>query len=115
MLRAGAVGYVLKDEPPEEILAAVQAAMRGEAYFSPAVAARVAAWVRGERPGGLTEREWEVLGLMVEGMSNRGIACFLALSEHTVEKHVGRVLEKLGVKSRVEAVRWAVENGFAGR
>ncbi len=51
MLRAGAVGYVLKDEPPEEIPAAVRAAVRGEAYFSPAVAARVAAWVRYERPG----------------------------------------------------------------
>ncbi|MCS7178919.1 MAG: response regulator transcription factor [Anaerolineae bacterium] len=60
----------------------------------------------------MTEREWEVLRLMAEGRSNREIAGALSLSEHTVEKHVGRILEKLGAKSRAEAVRWAVEKGL---
>lgn len=112
MLRAGAVGYVLKDEPPEEILAAVRAAMRGEAYFSPAVAVKVAAWVRYERPGGLTEREWEVLELVVKGLSNREIAGRLKVTERTVEFHLSNVLRKLGVSSRVEAVVWAKERGI---
>ncbi|MBC7225614.1 MAG: response regulator transcription factor [Thermoflexales bacterium] len=114
MLEAGAVGYVLKDEPLEGILAAVRAAARGKAYFSPEVVAKVTAWAQGRRPGGLTEREWEVLRWMAEGKSNREIARALFVSEHTVEKHVGRILEKLGMKSRVEVVRWAVEKGFVG-
>lgn len=111
MLEAGAVGYVLKDEPLERILAAVRAAAQGRAYFSPDVAAQVAARARGERRGGLTEREWEVLRWMAEGRSNREIALVLSISEHTVEKHVGRILAKLGVRNRAEAVRWAVERG----
>lgn len=115
MLEAGAAGYVVKDEPLEGILMAVRAAAQGKAYFSPEVAAKVAAWARGERPGGLTEREWAVLRLIAKGKSNKEIACVLSISEHTVEKHVGRVLEKLRVKSRAEAVRWAVEKGFPER
>ncbi len=72
MLEAGAVGYVLKEEAPGVIVAAVRKAARGEGYFSPPVAAKIAAWARGKapRPGGLTEREVEVLRLVARGLSN---------------------------------------------
>jgi DNA-binding NarL/FixJ family response regulator len=111
MLEAGAVGYLLKDEAPETIVAAVRAAVRGEGYFSPAVAAKVAAWARGERPGGLTQREVEVLRLVAEGLSNKEIAQTLRVVVRTVEFHVGNILRKLGVASRVEAAVWAKEQG----
>ena len=110
MLEAGAVGYLLKDEAPETIVAAVRAAARGEGYFSPPVAAKVAAWARGERPGGLTEREVEVLRLVTEGLSNKEIAQALSVSVLTVGFHLGNILEKLGVASRVEAAVWARAN-----
>ena len=106
MLEAGAVGYLLKEEAPETIVAAVWAAARGEGYFSPLVAA----WTRGERPAGLTEWEVEVVRLVAEGMSNKEIAQALSVSVRTVGFHVGNILEKLGVASRVEAAVWAKEN-----
>ncbi len=112
MLEAGAVGYLLKDEAPETIVAAVRAAARGEGYFSPAVTAKVAAWVRGERPAGLTKREVEVVRLVAEGMSTKEIAQALSVSVRTVSFHVGNILEKLGVASRVEAAVWAKEIGI---
>ena len=111
MLEAGAVGYLLKDEAPETIVAAVRAAARGERYFSPAVAAKVAAWARRERPAGLTEREMEVVRLVAEGMSNKEIAHKLKVKKRTVEFHVGNILRKLSVASRVEAAVWAKEHG----
>jgi DNA-binding NarL/FixJ family response regulator len=106
MLEAGAVGYLLKEEAPETIVAAVWAAARGEGYFSPPVASKVAAWVRGERPGGLTEREMEVVRLVAEGMSNKEIAHKLKVKKRTVEFHMGNILGKLGVASQVEAAVW---------
>ena len=111
MLDAGAVGYLLKDEAPQAIVAAVRAAARGEGYFSPAVAAKVTAWSRGERPGGLTEREVEVLTLVAEGLPNKQIACKLQVAERTVNFHVSNILHKLGAASRVEATVWAKEQG----
>ena len=111
MLEAGAVGYLLKEEAPETIVAAVRAAARGEGYFSPPVAAKVAAWVRGERPAGLTEREMEVLRLVTEGLSNKEIAHKLKVKKRTVEFHVGNILRKLGIASQVEAAVWAKEHG----
>lgn len=111
MLEAGAVGYLLKDEAPGVIVAAVQAAARGEGYFSPKIAAKVAALARGERPGGLTEREVEVLRLVAEGLSNKEIAGQLQVTERTVGFHIGNILQKLGVASRVEAAVWAKEHG----
>ncbi len=107
MLRAGAVGYVLKDEPPEEIPAAVRAAVRGR---------RISArrWLRGWQPGcgtsgraSLTAREREVLRWIVEGQSNKQIAATLGIGEHTVEIHIGNLLGKLEVASRAEAIAWA--------
>jgi DNA-binding NarL/FixJ family response regulator len=113
MLDAGAVGYLLKDEAPGVIVAAVQAAARGEGYFSPAVATKVTAWARGEKPAGLTEREVEVLRLVAEGLSNKEIAHRLYVVERTVQFHVSNILQKLDAVSRVEAAIWAKEHGIA--
>ena len=112
MLDAGAVGYLLKEEAPEAIVAAVRAAARGEGYFSPGVAGKVEAWARGEPPGGLTEREFEVLRLLAEGLTNREIAQTLDIVERTVSFHVSNILEKLDVLSRVEAAMWAKDQGI---
>ncbi|MDY7041962.1 MAG: response regulator transcription factor [Chloroflexota bacterium] len=112
MMEAGAVGYLLKSEAPEAIVEAVQTAVRGEGYFSLPVAAKIAAWARGEWPGGLTEREMEVLRLMAEGLSNKEIAQKLQVTRRTVEFHVSNILKKLGAASRVEAAMWAKEQGM---
>jgi DNA-binding NarL/FixJ family response regulator len=111
MLEAGAVGYLLKEEAPGTILAAVRAAARGEGYFSPPVMAQVAAWARGELPAGLTERELEVLRLVAQGLTNKEIAQELKVKERTVGFHVGNILSKLDVASRVEAAVWAKDHG----
>ncbi|MDY7040067.1 MAG: response regulator transcription factor [Chloroflexota bacterium] len=75
------------------------------------MAAKIAAWARGELPAGLTKREIEVLRLMAEGLSNKEIARKLQVTRRTVEFHVGNILKKLGVTSRVEAAMWAREQG----
>ncbi len=112
LLNHGASGYLLKDEAPAAIVSAVQAAARGQGWFSPAVIAQVAGWARGERPqqAGLTEREREVLRLVARGKTNKEIGISLGVAERTVEFHVGNVLGKLGVASRVEAAVWAKEH-----
>lgn len=111
MLEAGAVGYLLKEEAPETIVEAVRAAVRGEAYYSQGVADRAAAWARGERPAGLTKRELEVLALIADGLSNKEIASALSVSVRTASFHVGNILQKLDVISRVEAAMWAKDHG----
>jgi len=114
MLEAGAVGYLIKDEAAGAIVQAVQAAARGEGWFSPAVAARADAWARGEwgQPADLTEREAEVLRLVARGKANKEIARALAVTERTVEFHISNLLAKLGVASRVEAAVWAKDRGL---
>jgi DNA-binding NarL/FixJ family response regulator len=112
MLDGRAVGYLLKEEAPEAIVAAVRAAARGEGYFSPGVAGKVEAWTRGEPPGGLTDREFDVLRLVAEGLTNRQIAQALDIAERTVGFHVSNVLE-LGVASRTEAVAWGWQHDVA--
>lgn len=112
MLEVGAVGYLLKDEAPQVIVAAVRVAAQGEGYFSPAVAGKMAAWARGEKPGGLTEREVQVLWLVVDGLTNKEIAYKLQVAERTVQFHVSNILHKLGAVSRVEAAVWAKEQGI---
>jgi len=111
MLEAGAVGYLLKEEAPQTIVAAVRTAAEGDGYFSPGVAGKVDAWARGEPSGGLTEREFDVLRLVAEGLTNRQIALRLEIKERTVGFHVSNILEKLGVASRVEAAVWAKDDG----
>lgn len=76
------------------------------------MAGKVEAWVRGEPPGGLTERELEVLRLLAEGLTNREIAQTLDIVERTVSFHVSNILEKLDVLSRVEAAMWAKDQGI---
>lgn len=113
MVDAGAAGYLLKDEAPGVIVAAVRAVAQGGGWFSPSVATQVAAWARGESagPGGLTAREWEVLRLVAAGKANKAVALALGVAERTVEFHVSNILAKLGVASRVEAAVWAKERG----
>ena len=114
MLEAGAVGYLLKDEAPETIVAAVRAAARGERLWTAEQFARAQRWREEveERWNALTEREREVLALVTAGKSNKEIAQTLSITVRTVEFHVGNVLGKLGLASRVEAVVWAKEHGL---
>lgn len=112
MLSAGAVGYLLKNEAPGRIVAAVQAAKRGEMLWTPEQAMRVDRWrteVAHVRES-LTDREREVLGLVAEGLSNKEIAQALTITVRTADFHVSNVLRKLGVISRVEAAVWAKEH-----
>jgi len=114
MLEAGAVGYLLKDEAPETIVAAVRAAARGERLWTAEQFARAQRWREEveERWNALTEREREVLALVTAGKSNKEIAQTLSITVRTVEFHVGNVLGKLGLTSRVEAAVWAKEHGL---
>ncbi len=109
MMAAGAVGYLLKNEAPGQIVAAVQAAMRGERLWTPAQVARVQRWqaeVARVRDS-LTEREREVLRLVADGLSNKEIAQALTITVRTTDFHVSNILRKLNVISRVEAAVWA--------
>jgi DNA-binding NarL/FixJ family response regulator len=119
-LRAGASGFMLKDAPPEELLAAIEVVARGDALIAPAVTrAVIEEFVRrspGERPPApaldeLTDREREVLELLARGMSNAEIADRLVVSAGTVKTHVAHVLAKLGLRDRVQAVILAYEAG----
>ncbi len=112
MLEAGAVGYLLKEEAPQTIVAAVRTAADGEGYFSPGVAGKVDAWARGEPPGGLTQREIDVLCLVAQGYTNARIAHELTIAERTVAFHVSNVLEKLDAESRIDAAMWAKDQGI---
>ncbi|MFE3446689.1 LuxR C-terminal-related transcriptional regulator [Nocardia sp. NPDC059180] len=109
-IEAGACGYILKDTPPTELLAAVRSAAAGESVLSPAVASRLMTRVR--RPDTtLSPREIEVLRLVADGRSNRDIARELFLSETTVKSHLVHIYGKLGVRSRTSAVARAREQG----
>jgi DNA-binding NarL/FixJ family response regulator len=121
-LRAGASGFMLKDAPPEEIAGAVRIVARGEALLAPAVTrAVIEEFARREPPpprraappalAELTPREREVLELLVHGLSNPEICDRLFISEATAKTHVARVLQKLAVRDRVQAVIWCYEHG----
>ena len=112
MMAAGAVGYLLKNEAPGQIVAAVQAAMRGETLWTPEQTTRVERW-RAEVAhvrDSLTEREREVLQLVADGLSNKEIAQALYITVRTADFHVSNILRKLSVISRVEAAVWAKEH-----
>ena len=118
-LGAGASGFVLKTSPPEELIAAVHAAARGDALLSPSVTRRVIGEVaRRNRPATnpgldrLTGREAETLRLLGQGLANAEIAAELTVSEATVKTHVSSVLSKLGLRDRVQAVVLAHEQGL---
>ncbi|MFF4099354.1 response regulator [Streptomyces sp. NPDC001903] len=121
-LRVGASGFLLKDTPPERLLAAIATVHAGEMLFSPRalrgiVAAYAAPVARDPHPGlaALTPREREVLGLVGAGLSNTDIAGRLFLSAATVKTHVHRCMSKLGVSSRAQAVVLAHESGLVAR
>lgn len=109
-IEAGAVGYILKDTPPSELLAAVQSAAEGESVLSPSVASKLMTRVR-KPDTTLSPREIEVLRLVADGLSNRDIGRRLFLSETTVKSHLVHIYAKLGVKSRTSAVARAREHG----
>jgi DNA-binding NarL/FixJ family response regulator len=121
-LRAGAVGYLLKDAPSEKLAEAIRVAARGETFLQPSVAAKVVAeFARltkktvGTRPSlsdPLSERELEILRLITQGASNREIAGTLFLAEGTVKNHVTNILGKLEVRDRTQAALKAKESGL---
>jgi len=120
-LRAGASGFMLKDAPPEEIAAAVRIVASGDALLAPAVTRSVVEEFA-RRPArtasppaalaDLTPREQDVLALLVRGLSNPEICNELVISEATAKTHVARILQKLGVRDRVQAVIFAYETGI---
>jgi DNA-binding NarL/FixJ family response regulator len=119
-LRAGASGFMLKDAPPEELLAAIEVVARGDALIAPAVTRSVIEEFARRSPGQaapapvldqLTARECEVLELLARGLSNAEIAERLVVSDGTVKTHVAHVLAKLRLRDRVQAVILAYEAG----
>ena len=120
-LRAGASGFLLKDAPPEELVAAVRVIADGNALLAPEVTKTIIEQFverppadprLAERVGELTPREAEVLRLLTRGMSNAELAETLVVSEATAKSHLARVLMKLGVRDRVQAVIAAYESGL---
>jgi DNA-binding NarL/FixJ family response regulator len=120
-LRAGASGFLLKDAPPEQLIGAIHTLAAGEALIAPAITKRlIEQFARTAPPPGssaaalaaLTPREVEVLALIARGLSNHEIAAEFVLSEATVKTHVKRVLAKLGLRDRVQAVVLAYESGL---
>jgi DNA-binding NarL/FixJ family response regulator len=118
-LSAGASGFVLKDDPPEQLIAAIRTVAAGDALLSPAVTRRVITQFTHARPrtpprelAELTTREREVFRLMADGLSNGEIAQALFISDTTVKTHVTRVLQKLNLRDRVQAVVLAYQTGL---
>lgn len=116
MIKAGANGYLLKDEDSNAISEAIRAIFAGETWLSRSVSGQLVSIVRGGKSAhsgkNLTAREKQVLKLLGEGSTNKEIAAALYTSEKTIEFHVSNILEKLGARSRVEAVVWGKEHGL---
>nr|WP_317453037.1 response regulator transcription factor [Streptomyces sp. CBMA29] len=112
-IEAGATGYLLKAERPEELFSAIRAAAQGRTALSPPVAGRVMAHMRSPGPQ-LTARERDILGQLARGLGNRDIARALFISEATVKTHLGRIYDKLGVDTRAGAVAAATERRLLG-
>jgi DNA-binding NarL/FixJ family response regulator len=120
-LRAGAHGYLLKDSAATELRGAIRAVRRGESYFSPAVAGKLSAVVRGDAAASaagalaqLTARERQVLVGVAQGHTNREIAQQLGISHRTVESHRESLMKKLGVRTVAGLTRLALEAGLVG-
>ncbi|MFI7243326.1 response regulator [Streptomyces qinglanensis] len=122
-LKAGASGFMLKDVPPGDLLAAIRAVRSGDAVVAPSTTRRLIDRFSSVLPASssepvaeelrrITDREREVLALIAQGLSNSEIAARLVLSEATVKTHVGRILAKLGLRDRVQAVVLAYETGL---
>jgi len=112
-VRAGAIGYLLKDTQADALCQAIKAAAAGQVQLTPKAAARLMQAVSApESPEALTERETEVLRLVAQGQSNKQIARSLHIAEKTVKTHVSNILSKLGVQSRTQATLYAVRIGL---
>lgn len=116
-LRAGAAGYLYKDIDPDALAGAIRSVHAGHVLLQPEVAEALLAAQDDQgapagRPGSLTDREREVLGLIADGRSNREIARALVLSEKTVKTHVSNILMKLDLSDRTQAALWAVRHGI---
>jgi DNA-binding NarL/FixJ family response regulator len=113
-VKAGAIGYLLKDTQADELCRAIKAAAAGQVQLSPQAAARLVREVRlPEAPAtGLTDRETDVLRLLAEGKANKEIAASLSIGEKTVKTHVSAILGKLGVQSRTQAALYAAQQGL---
>jgi NarL family two-component system response regulator LiaR len=112
-VKAGAIGYLLKDTRADELCRAIRAAAAGQVQLSPQAAARLLREVRApESPEMLTARETDVLRLVAEGKANRQIGADLAIGENTVRTHVSSILAKLGVQSRTQAALYAAQIGL---
>jgi DNA-binding NarL/FixJ family response regulator len=120
-LKLGASGFLLKDAPPDQLLAAVRCAATGDALIDPSITRRlIPRFARAARPDSLiparlhelTARELDVLRLIAKGLANTEIAEQLVVEESTIKTHVSRILTKLGLRDRVQAVVLAYESGF---
>ena len=117
-IKAGALGYLLKDTEPRDLVEAIRQAYRGESSLHPRIARRLMQELsrppdRPPTPDPLTEREMEVLGLVAQGKSNREIANVLTVTEGTVRVHVSTILSKLHLASRTQATLYALREGLA--
>jgi NarL family two-component system response regulator LiaR len=113
-VKAGAIGYLLKDAEPEELRSAIRAAAAGQVHLTPKAAARLVREVRGpDNPQPLSAREVDVLRLLAAGKANKEIAVALTIGEQTVKTHVSSILGKLGVQSRTQAALYAAQIGLA--
>lgn len=114
-VRAGAIGYLLKDAQAPELCQAIKAAAAGQVQLTPKAAARLVQAVNAPSPPNapsLTERETEVLRLLAQGQSNRQISQTLSITEKTTKTHVSNILGKLGVRSRTQATLYAIRVGL---
>lgn len=111
-LDAGALGYLLKDSTPEELIGGVRAAARGESPLAPKAASELLAARAGQREAELSRRERDVLELVAAGLPNKLIAARLDISEKTVKAHLTRVFERIGVTDRTQAALWARRHGI---
>jgi two-component system, NarL family, response regulator LiaR len=112
-VRAGAIGYLLKDTQGDELCRAIKAAAAGQVQLAPQAAARLMREVRApDSPEALTDRETEVLLLVARGKANKEIAAALGIGEQTVKSHVSSILAKLGVQSRTQAALHAARIGL---
>lgn len=113
-IRAGARGYVLKDAPADELIAAIEAVLAGRLCYSSSIARRLADDARAQPVEALTRRELDILERIGRGMANRAIAAELGLSVRTVETHRLNLKRKLGIEGQAELVKYAVEHGRTG-
>lgn len=111
-VEAGAVGFLLKDTPQDQLFGAIRDADRGNSPLTPSVAARLVERLRDSTENTLSARELEILRLVSQGTNNRGIADKLWISEATVKSHLNRTFEKLGVVDRTSAVTAALKRGI---